>query len=1151
MLSFHILSNVLPNRIRSFLCLMAIILSSSTLRAVDYYVDPAGNDSNHGTSPSAPWQSLGKVNGTVFQPGDQILFKRGGTWFGTLSPQGQGDSSATIRLSSYGEGAKPLIHGNGNWAVISLSSQSYWTIDGFEVTNWAGNDSSRSGIRIDASGSGTLRGIKILNNVVRDVRGIKNVNDGGRNNGGIFFWINEPGKADGVLIEGNTVKNVYGQGIAFNAEAEYMGGGMNYANCSPNVIARGNTVLTTSGDGILMLGTDNELVEYNEVGYVGHLSDWYNNIAAAWPTRHVGGLWQYNHVHHTAALNANDSTAFDNDGFVRGATIFQYNYTHDNAGGFLMEYTWGGDEFAQTIARYNISWNESRILATNRNSARIYNNVFYNPGATLDVTWTSNPSFVLFTNNIFVGAARSPEFTRQLFMTNTFSGGVTRPVTIDGNRTENPLFVDPNTNGNLAGFLLQTSSLARNSGSVIASNGGKDFWGVTLPTSAPHRGAAQINRISDFTATASFLRLTGSDAVEIPQSGSNASLFVPMVRDQNFRPMASAAITWSIRPAVSGVSMDADGTLRVASNAVPRRIAVQATSGGAVAEYSVALYANHGIAYEWAGGNGNWNDTSSSGWNGGPPVNGDRAWIGLGSVASTANNQQSGIAITVAGSGLLRSGGHYLTPGNLTFTDGGTVQLENTGHYANYGGGLLPQTVAVRGSSTTGAFLLGGADHAFWNMSQGTVFDVDDITGDMSADLTISAGLKDAVGSPDTAWNPSGIEKTGKGTMKLTSVNTYTGGTTIREGTVEIHGGSGGSGLVRGWVTVNAGGTLAITGGDGTGFGWNTPISHLTIHGGSVQAQGGSHIGFGSFTHVGLHQGGTISGSWQWNGDSLLSFTSSGDSTNEISGSLTLRSDAGANHTFDVADGAAAIDLRVNATLSDIDVSWLAPSHLIKAGNGTMALTARNSYDGNTIIHAGKLILGDGTSHSNLADGAAVVVASGAKLHLDYSGTDTVSSLIFAGISRPPGVYTSTNSPFITGSGSLTVTNGPSNVFAAWASLHQVAGSANADDDHDGASNFAEFAFGQDPQKGPSFQPLTAIPDRATGTFHYTRRNATLSGLTFRVWTSTNLADWTEDLGAVQTVIEQNSELQEVQVSLSQTLLNHQKLFVQIRAQDR
>jgi autotransporter-associated beta strand protein len=1151
MLSFHILSNVLPNRIRSFLCLMAIILSSSTLRAVDYYVDPAGNDSNHGTSPSAPWQSLGKVNGTVFQPGDQILFKRGGTWFGTLSPQGQGDSSATIRLSSYGEGAKPLIHGNGNWAVISLSSQSYWTIDGFEVTNWAGNDSSRSGIRIDASGSGTLRGIKILNNVVRDVRGIKNVNDGGRNNGGIFFWINEPGKADGVLIEGNTVKNVYGQGIAFNAEAEYMGGGMNYANCSPNVIARGNTVLTTSGDGILMLGTDNELVEYNEVGYVGHLSDWYNNIAAAWPTRHVGGLWQYNHVHHTAALNANDSTAFDNDGFVRGATIFQYNYTHDNAGGFLMEYTWGGDEFAQTIARYNISWNESRILATNRNSARIYNNVFYNPGATLDVTWTSNPSYVLFTNNIFVAAGRSPEFSRQLFMGNNFSGGVTRPVTIDGNRTENPLFISPNTDGNLAGFLLQASSPARNSGSVIASNGGKDFWGATLPTIAPHRGASQINRISDYSATPSFLHLTGSDTVEIPQSGSNAVTYVPIVRDQNFRPISPAVVTWSIRPAISGVSIDSDGTLLVTSTATPRRIAVQASLGGVEAEYSVALYANHGIAYEWGGGNGNWNDTSSSGWNGGPPVNGDSTLISSGSVVSTANNQQSGIAITVAGSGLLRSGGHYLTPGNLIFANGGTVQLENADHYANYGGGWLPQTVAVRGRSTAGAFLLGGADHAFWNMTNGTVFDVDDTSGDISADLTVSAGLKDAVGLPDTAWNASGIEKRGKGTMKLTSVNTYTGGTTIREGILEINGGTGGNGLVTGWVTILAEGTLAITGGDGTGFGWNRPISHLTINGGAVQALSGSHIGFGSFAHVGLHEGGSIAGSWQWNGDSLLRFTSSGDSTNEINGTLTLRSDAGTNHSFDVADGAAAIDLRVNANLSDIDVSWLAPSHLIKTGNGTMALTARNSYDGNTIVDAGELILGDGNSNTNLADDAAVVVASSAMLHLDYSGTDTVSSLIFAGIARPPGVYSSANSPFITGSGSLTVTNGPTNVFAAWANLNHVVGTADSDDDFDGASNFAEFAFGHDPQKGPSQHPLNSLPDRATGTFSYTRRNASLSGLTFRVWTSTNLIDWVEDFDATQTVIEQSGELQEVRVSLSQTRLNHQKLFVQIRAQER
>ncbi|MCE9608819.1 MAG: hypothetical protein K8R23_01195 [Chthoniobacter sp.] len=159
--------------------LFAVLLLAAA-RGADYYIDPAGNDANNGVSTATPWQSLGKVNGTVFQPGDKVLFKRGGTWVGSLSPQGSGTSLARITLGAYGTGAKPLINGNGNWAVIALSSQSYWTIDGFEVTNPASGDTGRSGIGVDASGSDTMRGIEILNNDVHDVRGIKNVNDGGR-----------------------------------------------------------------------------------------------------------------------------------------------------------------------------------------------------------------------------------------------------------------------------------------------------------------------------------------------------------------------------------------------------------------------------------------------------------------------------------------------------------------------------------------------------------------------------------------------------------------------------------------------------------------------------------------------------------------------------------------------------------------------------------------------------------------------------------------------------------------------------------------------------------------------------------------------------------------------------------------------------------
>ena len=107
---------------------------------------------------------------------------------------------------------------------------------------------------------------------MHDIQATPNVNDGARNWGGIFVWIDEPGKADDVLIQGNTVTEIQGQGISFWGEFENAGGGMNYANCSPNVVVRGNKVWRTSGDGILILGTQNELVECNEVAYVGVLS---------------------------------------------------------------------------------------------------------------------------------------------------------------------------------------------------------------------------------------------------------------------------------------------------------------------------------------------------------------------------------------------------------------------------------------------------------------------------------------------------------------------------------------------------------------------------------------------------------------------------------------------------------------------------------------------------------------------------------------------------------------------------------------------------------------------------------------------------------------------------------------------------------------
>ncbi|MCX6872203.1 MAG: hypothetical protein NTW21_00105, partial [Verrucomicrobia bacterium] len=61
--------------------------------------------------------------------------------------------------------------------------------------------------------------------------------------------------------------------------------------------------------------------------------------------------------------------------------------------------------------------------------------------------------------------------------------------------------------------------------------------------------------------------------------------------------------------------------------------------------------------------------------------------------------------------------------------------------------------------------------------------------------------------------------------------------------------------------------------------------------------------------------------------------------------------------------------------------------------------------------------------------------------------------------------------------------------------------------DGDGLSNFQEYAFGLNPTSGTSVNPVTDTSAlHSAGQFSYTRTVGT--GLTYTVWTSTDLADW-------------------------------------------
>ena len=160
------------NHIRKILALLltvclCISFSSVSFAEVEagpavYYVDQAaGDDTNTGLSETAAWKTLDKVNSTVFQPGDRILFKAGCTWNGGLAPKGSGSAGAPIQLDSYGQGEKPLIlGGEADKKVVSLINQGYWEINNLRISSSVThNNDRRTGIWVENKNQGTIEHI--------------------------------------------------------------------------------------------------------------------------------------------------------------------------------------------------------------------------------------------------------------------------------------------------------------------------------------------------------------------------------------------------------------------------------------------------------------------------------------------------------------------------------------------------------------------------------------------------------------------------------------------------------------------------------------------------------------------------------------------------------------------------------------------------------------------------------------------------------------------------------------------------------------------------------------------------------------------------------------------------------------------------------
>ena len=94
------------------LLVLSFIIFGFTVSAKTYYISNSGNDANSGTDPSTPWQTLNKLNSfKSLAPGDNVLFNRGNTFYGSITVSNSGSSGNPITYGAYGSGANPVITG--------------------------------------------------------------------------------------------------------------------------------------------------------------------------------------------------------------------------------------------------------------------------------------------------------------------------------------------------------------------------------------------------------------------------------------------------------------------------------------------------------------------------------------------------------------------------------------------------------------------------------------------------------------------------------------------------------------------------------------------------------------------------------------------------------------------------------------------------------------------------------------------------------------------------------------------------------------------------------------------------------------------------------------------------------------------------------
>lgn len=322
----------------------------------------------------------------------------------------------------------------------------------------------------------------------------------------------------------------------------------------------------------------------------------------------------------------------------------------------------------------------------------------------------------------------------------------------------------------------------------------------------------------------------------------------------------------------------------------------------------------------------------------------DLAVITAGTGTPTASILVSGQGSELATTGTtatafqLGGGGSGPRSATLTIADGGNVTVGGTGTINLAVSAASTAALNIGGAVGDAATAAGTLDAALVQFGAGT--------GAVNFNHTDSAYQFDTM----IAGNGT-VNQTGPGTTMLTASNTYTGGTTISDGTLQL-GNGGISGSITGDIA--DAGTLAFDRSDAA----------LTLAGVISGTGAVRQIGSGTTTLTGnnTYTGATtiIAGTLALGGDGAIS-KSSGVEDN---GTFDISAITGSSTSITTLSGNGLVELG-GATLNlsaahDTFAGSVQGSGGLSLSSGTETLTGNNTYTGGTTISDGTLQLGDG-----------------------------------------------------------------------------------------------------------------------------------------------------------------------------------------------